>query len=384
MASKYRLLHVIDHLGSGGAQESIVNYLKYGQRQLFQPEVAALHGFGHYWQVYRSWGVPVYSLVPYQAAAPAVPLIMARLWGLLRRNRYAIMHCHTLAANIVATTTAALGRVPLRINHDRTNEEVRYRNRSMLWLDTLGNSLATHIIAGSSSIRTFLCREEKLPADKITVIYNGVDLERFSPEAHGEAREKWRRALGFPPDSLVVGGVGRLHPQKDFHTFIEVAAGVSARIPEAVFVIAGDGPDRAALEELSRKLGLAARVKFLGFVKEMPELYRALDLLLFTSRYEGTCLTVLEALAMGLPLVCSQVDGPAELLKSGREALLVPPGQKELFVEEVCRVLQDRSFAQGLAQAGQAKVRGHHSVKAVIQRVEAFYLQCLEGIEHPG
>jgi len=379
VASKYRLLHVIDHLGSGGSQESVVNLVKYCRRELFQPEVATLHGFGHYWDVLRPYGIPLYSLAPRWYRRAAIPLILGRLFRLLAQNRYDIVHCHTYGPNVLATTMAALCRVPLRINHDRTHDDLRYRYQSLRWLDFLGNSLATCVLAGSKSLRNFLCYEEKVPEAKVKVMYNGVDLERFTPKAAPASREKWRQLLGLPADSLLVGGVGRLHYQKDFPLFLKVAAEVSAIIPQAVFVIAGDGEDRDALEELSRELGISPRVHFLGFVKEMPELYEALDLVLFPTRFEGTSLTTLEALAMGVPLVCSRVDGPAEILDDGREAMLVPLGDKEGFVQAVCRLLRDRDFARQLARAGQEKVRRRHSVQAVVGRIEDLYLQYLEG-----
>jgi len=221
---------------------------------------------------------------------------------------------------------------------------------------------------------------EKVLEDKVTVMYNDIDLERFSPGADDHlARERCRQALGLPSDALVVGGVGRLHYQKNYPLFLEVAAKVSAVIPQAVFVIAGEGPDRAALEELSWQLGIDSKVRFLGFVEKMRELYLALDLLLFTTRFEGTCLTVLEALAMGVPVVCTQVDGPAEILEDGREAILVPLGEQERFVQEVCRLLQDRDVARHLARTGQDKVRRDHSIQAVTRQIEALYLQHLGG-----
>ena len=378
MAPPYRLLHVIDHLGSGGAQEAVCHLVKYGRRRYFQPEVVALHGFGHYFEVLRGWGVPVYSLAPHRVAKLAVPLMVPRLLGLLARNRYDMVHCHLFGANLLGNSLAALCRVPVRLTHDQTNDDLRHRSFLYRHLDIQANRLAHHIVAVSSSIRTFLCEKEGIPADKVTVIYNAVDLERFTPEAPGPGREKWRQAWGLPAEALVVGGIGRLHYQKNFTLFLEVAAEVSAKIPEAVFVIAGEGPDRAALEEMSRKLGLSSRVRFLGFVKEMPELYQNLDVLLLTSHFEGTPLTVLEALAMGVPVVASRVDGVAEVLQNGRDACLAPPGRRDLFVGEVCRVLRDRALGQRLALAGQETVRRRHSAAAMVRQVEDLYLQLLE------
>jgi glycosyltransferase involved in cell wall biosynthesis len=376
--TKYRILHIIDHLGTGGAQELLCHLIKYGQRGLFQPEVVALHGFGHYWEVLRSWGVPVYTLSPHKAAATAVPLIAARLFHLLKQRCYDVVHGHLMGANILGTSLAAMCRVPVRFIQDNTYEETRYRRFALRWLDTGAHRFAHHTIAVSSSIRNFLCREEKLPAHKISVIYPGIDLALFTPAGDPQVRDNVRTTWDIPKNAVVVGGVGRLHYQKNFPFFLKVAQQVMAQIPQAVFVIAGDGPERAALEELSRKLGIAPRVRFLGFVKELRELYLALDLLLFPSRFEGTPLTVLGALAMEVPVVASRVDGIAELLEDGQDACLLPLDRQDLFVQEVCRLLQDRSLSRRLARSGREKVQRNYSAEAFVGQVEGLYLKCLE------
>ena len=380
---RYRILHVIDHLGSGGAQETVCQLVKYGQKQRFEQEVVALHGFGHYWEVLRAGGVPVHSLVPYDFARAAVPFIFFRLFQFLARNRYDVVHSHLIGANVLAAPLAALYRVPVRFTHDQTNDDVRQRSFVHRYLDTLANRLNHHVIAVSSSIRTFLCRQEGVSSQKISVIYNAVDLQRFSPDKDPKAQARLRQKLGLPEDALIVGGVGRLHYQKNYPLFLEVAAEVCARLPQAFFVIAGEGPDWAALEDLSRKLGVASRVRFLGFVKEMPELYQSLDLLLLTSHFEGTPLTVLEAMAMGLPVVASQVDGVAEVLADREDGLLVPPGRGDLFVEGICQVLQDRSLWRQLSRAGREKAQQRYSAEAMVRQVEALYLQYLEGKRVP-
>jgi glycosyltransferase involved in cell wall biosynthesis len=376
--ARYRILHVIDHLGSGGAQEVVCQLVKYCQIEHFQPEVVALHGFGHYWEVLSSWGVPVHTLVPWGFRRAAIPFIFLRLLSLLAHNRYDIVHTHLIGSNLLAAPLAALYRVPVRLTHDQTHDDVRDCSSIHRWLDSLANRLNHRVIAVSSSIRTFLCQKEKVSADKISVIYNSVDLKRFShnnhPRARAEARQKWE----LPVDALVVGGVGRLHYQKNFPFFLELAVEVCNRFPQALFVIAGEGPERVALEEISQKLGIASRVRFLGFVGDMPELYQSLDLLLLTSHFEGTPLTVLEAMAMGVPVVASQVDGAAEILEDGRDGCLAPPGNREVFVEKVCRVLQDRAFWERLSRAGREKAERHYSAAAMVRQVEALYLRLLE------
>ena len=210
------------------------------------------------------------------------------------------------------------------------------------------------------------------------MIYNSVDLERFTPREEPGVKAAARQKFGLPADALIVGGVGRLHYQKNFPLFLQVAAEVRARLPEVMFVIAGEGPERAALEDLSRGLGLADRVRFLGFVKEMPELYQGLDLLLLTSHFEGTPLTVLEAMAMGVPVVASRVDGVLEVVEDGRDGILAAPGDQDRFVDGVCRVLSDRDLRQRLSLKAQEKARRDYSAEAMVRRVEALYLKYLK------
>jgi glycosyltransferase involved in cell wall biosynthesis len=308
MKSPYRVLHVIDHLGSGGAQEIICQLVKYSHPGLFHPEVLALRSRGYYMELLRSWGVPVYSLFPedhkmFKCPGGLSSLLVSKLFLFLTERRYDLVHTHLLWSNMFATPMAALCRVPVRFNHDQAFDFTRYRSVGNRGLRAVSNRLAHHIIAGSESIRNFLCRAEKVPPAKVSIIYNSVDLEQLNPAIGVGEKELWRRTWGIPQDALVVGGIGRLDPQKNFPLFLEVAAELSVQFPQAMFVIAGDGNQREHLEDLARKLGIGQKVRFLGFVKELRELYLSMNLLLFPSLFEGTPLTIFGALAMGLPVV---------------------------------------------------------------------------------
>ena len=384
----YRILHVIDHLGTGGAQEVVCQLVKYSQRELFQPEVLSLRGLGHYWEILRDWGIPVHCLFPHDLENFNLFLgldghMFTRMYLFLRQNHYDVVHSHLLWSTMTATPVAAWLKVPLRVNHEQVYDferhalgnEIILGNRRMR---NLSNRLCHHIIAGSDSIRNFAYQVEKVPPEKVSLIYNGVDLELLNPKRGKGERQKWRRTWGIPKDVLVVGGIGRLSPQKNFPLFLEIAAEVSVRFPQALFVIAGDGEDRESLENLARNLGIHEKVRFLGFVKELRELYLSMDLLLFPSLFEGTPLTIFGALAMGLPVVASRVDGIAETLQDGRDALLVPPDNKELFVDQVCHLLQDPKLAQQLARTGQETVYHHYSAEAMVRQVEELYLELLE------
>jgi len=217
-----------------------------------------------------------------------------------------------------------------------------------------------------------------VPADKITIIYNGVDLERFQAAPDSSTRATWRHIWGLPENTPVVAGVGRLRQQKNFPLFLRVAREVLREIPQAGFVIAGEGPEKQDLEILAQDLGIASQVHFLGYVSDMTELYAGVDLLLMTSLSEGTPLTVLEAMAMGVPVVATRVDGMAEVLEDAVDAFLVSPGDLSALAHRTCRLLQDQALAQRFSQAGREKVRGHYSAVSMTQHLENIYLKFLQ------
>ena len=304
------------------------------------------------------------------------PLYLSNLVSLLHRGRFDLAHCHLIAANLIAKPLAYLCGVPVLFNHDQCNDVFRYRNKGRLWLDRLTNRFTDQIIAVSQSTRNFLLDWEKIPPHKVALIYNAVDLERFFPGSE-EQRLEYRRQFGLPETAKVVLGAGRLQAQKNFPGFLEAAVSLSRLLPEVRFVIAGDGPDRTSLENLAQGLGLADRVKFLGFVTKMRELYLASDVLFFPSFFEGTPMTVLEAMASGLPIVASEIDGTAEILTDGVDALLAPAEQNQIFVQRLATILQDQPLARRLAEQALGKVREHYGAPAMVREVENLYLKHL-------
>jgi glycosyltransferase involved in cell wall biosynthesis len=187
----------------------------------------------------------------------------------------------------------------------------------------------------------------------------------------------------LPPDAFVVAGIGRLVPQKNFSLFLDVAAAVLARNPRAFFVIAGTGHEEGTLRESARRLGIESRLRFLGYVAAMPELYPAIDMLLLTSLYEGLPITILEAMASGTVIVSSRLDGVAEILLDRVDSALVPSGDIAAFTARVCELIDQPSLAARYAQAALEKVRAHYSAQSMARSVEAVYSAYLPGRAGP-
>ncbi len=366
MPAPKRILHVIDSFDLGGAQEALVNLIACADREKFAPEVATMHGRGVYWEKFRALGVPVHSLSPHKF----VPLYFWNLLRLLLTRDYDIVHCHLLAANLVAKPLAALVGVPVRFNHDQANDEYRHRQKLRLALDKFANRFSTHICAVSASIVEFLVKHEGVPREKISLVHNAIDLRRFTP-APGR-RAKLRREWRLPPDAPVVAGIGRLNYQKNFALFLEVAAEIAPSHPNAIFVIAGTGPEERALRKSA-----GTNVRFLGFVAETARLYDAVDFLLMPSRFEGLPMALLEAMAMRVPVVASRLDGISEVIVDGMDGMLATPSFKDEFVAHLRTLLDEPTCAAQLAERAFQKVTAHFSAERMTREVEALYTRYL-------
>jgi glycosyltransferase involved in cell wall biosynthesis len=361
-----RVLHIIDSLHLGGAQEVVLNLATCGSAR-FRHEVATMHGHGIYWERLRQAGVKVHSLSPHKL----LPFYIASIPWRLLADKPDILHCHLIPSNIIAKPLGALLGVPVVINHDHTNDTRRSDGRLLLALDRFSNRFASHIVAVSASCRDFLITRESIPANDVTLVPNAIDLRRFSPAS--ARRDMARLELGLPASTRVVAGVGRLNPQKNFALFLDIAAQLAPRFPDLHFLLAGDGPEEKMLREKAAALGIADRVTFSGYVADTRLVYLAADVLLMPSRYEGLPMTLLEAMAMGLPVVASQLDGIAEVIGDGREGFLVPSDDASLFVERTAALLQDVELSSRIAQNARAKIEASFSVERMTSAVEEIY-----------
>lgn len=361
-----RVLHVIDSLHLGGAQEVVLNLATCGSPR-FQHEVATLHGHGIYWHRLREAGVKVHSLSPHKY----LPLYLGTLPALLLARRPDILHCHLIPSNIIAKPLGALLGVPLILNHDHTNDPQRIDNKLLLSLDKTTNRFAHHIIAVAAACRDFLIQHESLPPQKITLVPNAIDLRRFAP---GKAdRAESRNKFGLPTDAKVIAGVGRLNPQKNFSLFLDIAAELAPGFPELRFLLAGEGPEESVLHEKAHALGLADRIVFAGYVADTRQVYAAADILLMPSRFEGLPMTLLEAMAMGLPVVASKLDGIAEVIEDGHEGFLIKSNDTQGFVNRCSALLENLAKSSELAANARAKIESHFSVERMTSAVEAIY-----------
>jgi glycosyltransferase involved in cell wall biosynthesis len=362
--AKVRVLHVIDSFDLGGGQTALLNLIRASNRERFEPEVACMHGRGVFWDEFEALGIRVHSLSPRKQ----VPLYVPKLAQIILTRRPLIVHCHLFGSNWIAKPLATILGVRVRVNHDQCNDGLRHEKTLLRWLDAATNLMSSHICAVSGSTRDFLVQRESVDPGRVSLVYNGIDLERYKPRGP--------RVRG---DAFVVTGVGRLHPQKNFSLFLDVAAELLRRELPMRFNIAGTGPEEEMLRKRCESLGITRHVHFLGHVKDTASLYSASDALLMTSKFEGTPLTMLEAMAMRLPIVAPRLDGIAEILKDGTDALLIESEQAGRYADAIARLYKEPDLGRQLAAEADRNVRANFSAQAMAASVERIYERCLFG-----
>jgi glycosyltransferase involved in cell wall biosynthesis len=237
------------------------------------------------------------------------------------------------------------------------------------WPDGIGrlNRMLTPItdsfIAVAASHGQFLAKNLGVDSSRVAVIPNGVDTQRFAPFADAAAV---RRELGIGPTAPVVGLVAALRPEKNHELFLEMAARVVAALPDAQFLLIGDGPCRAALEHRAAELGVAEHVQFLGSRHDVPRLLAALDVFALTSHIEANPVSILEAMSVGKPVVATNVGSIHEAVAEGRTGFLVTPGDAYQMADRILRLLHDPLRAQAMGAAAREAVVSQWSIEAMV------------------
>ena len=295
---------------------------------------------------------------------------LRRLIHLLRELRPEVVHLHSAHAHSLGALAARVVKTPVVVASKRTDFAPRpgrlNRLRYQRWVD--------RVIAISEGARQAVINSGISP-EAVVTIHSSVDCARFRP-AHD--RSAARAALGLSDHELIVGSVGELIPRKGHHLLLAAAPTVLQAAPHTRFVICGAGPQRAHLEHQADTLGAAERVIFTGFRQEAEQVLSAFDLFAFPSLEEGLGVALLEALAVGLPVVASAVGGIPEAVADGVNGLLVPPGDSAQLAAAIIRLAGDPLLRERLSAAARETALSRFSREVMISRTEELYRRLLE------
>lgn len=331
----------------------------------------------------RDAGVSVHEV----AAAGGLFGWPRRLWSLyrvLRRYRGGILHLNLTGPHagellLLAGRLAGVRRI-VRTEHQPSE---RPPSRIERWRMKLRDRAMDRIICVSrANLRHFtddLGRDRR----KFAVVYNSVDTSLFEPARSD--RDARRRSLGLHDADLAVGMVARLaEERKGAAKFLQMAALIRDQAPRARFLVAGDGPLRASLEALAGGLGIADRCLFLGASGDVPELLAALDVFVMPSLWEGGPITVIEAMAAGLPIAATRVGMVDEVLADGEDGLLVEPGDVDALAAATLSLLEDSAAAREMARRAREKALAGFGEDAMVNNMLRVYHGLWQAASVPG
>jgi glycosyltransferase involved in cell wall biosynthesis len=305
-----------------------------------------------------------------------------RLVAILRRQRPHIVETHTAKAGFVGRLAAWLAGVPIVLHVFHGHVFYGYfgplQTRTFIHIERALARLTDRVITISPAQRHDIVHVYHIaPPQKVLVVPLGLELGPLVA-ARQKDDGRFRAGLGIPADVPLVGYVGRLAAVKNPSLWVGVACRVLQRVPQARFVLVGDGELRPDVERQIADLGLAGRVILAGWQRDMPSVYAALDVLTLTSLNEGTSVTAIEALAAGVPVVATAVGGMADVVADGRTGLLAPSGDVTALSAAVAGLLQAPERGWSLAQAGQRDVTARFGIERLVRDMESLYVALLE------
>lgn len=362
---RIRVVELLATGTNGGAQEHVLNLVSRIDRDRYDVTVCSLTPGAAVRRLERH-GIEV-CVIETPDDEAAVEAVAARLAAL----RADVVHGHMYRAEIVGTLAAdrvastGLPR-PLVVN---TVHSSRIRSgEDQALLRTL-TSRMDQVIAVSTAIVRKL-HEEGRDTAPVSLIYNGVDLERYD---HTAPCCTLGEEYGFPEGTPIVGVVARLEPEKGHPTLLEAWPAVLAEVPAARLLVVGEGSRHEALAAQAAELGISASVIFTGRRDDVPSVTAALDVAVLPSYREAQGLTILEAMALSRPVVASDVGGIPEMIEDGVTGLLVPPHDPAALAAAIVRLLRDHPLADTLGRAGHDLVHDRFCVELMVRATETIY-----------
>lgn len=348
-------------------------------------EVTGISAPGPYAAAFATCGLRHISVPMTRKLTPWADLAsLWRLYQVMCRERFTIVHTHTPKAGLLGQLAARLAGVPIIVNtvhgfyfHEHMHPSMR---RFYITLEKLAARCSDLILSQNvedceTALREAICRGEK-----IKLLGNGIDLTQFNPERISPTDQlECRQKIGIPAGAPVVGFVGRLAARrKGFLDFLSAAKQIAEQRPDVRFLIVGgadQGKSDAVDPSVASEFGIADRCRFLGFrpSAELPVLYRTMSVLVLPSLFEGVPRVVMEASAMGVPCIVTDVKGNREAVVNERNGLLVPLGDVRALATSIWRILSEPEMAKRMSREARRMAAERFDERMVFEKIKAEY-----------
>lgn len=362
----------------GGTEISTMLLLKYMDRKKFNP-FFVLQGEGPYYDRLVELDVRVIIMPLNQLKFASLSGYIKTVWKLtqtIRKYGIELVVCTLAPCNQYGLPAARLNRIPIVCHTRNLIPDFRSFWRTFLHFPDvlIANSKAT-----AESYSSFIRKHQR-----VEVVYNGVDIQEYSPSTNGSLVRK-RYRIGY--EKFLIGMIGRISRPKRQDVFIKAMSEVIKVCPDVYALIVGDTKiDRSEdylkeLQVMVKDLGLADNVIFTGFMKDVNELYASLDLLVLSSQTEGFCRVLIEAMAMGKAVVATMVGGVVEIVENGITGLLIPPNDVSSLTKAIIAMYEGKEQAIRMGKAGRRRVENMFSIEKNVEETQNVYMKVLHGFQ---
>ena len=354
---KKNILVILLSLEIGGMEQLVSDLIISLNKDRYNIKVLCIHTLGPIAEELKVHGIVVKKI---EAMIPLVSFLFPySIIKEIREFNTDIIHVHSGCWHKAAMAGWLSG-----INKIIYTEHGRYypESNKLVLLDKLFSRITSNIVTVSQNLATYMHEVVGIREDKISVILNGINVEKFV-QSRNLIRLEARR----------VGIIARLAPVKDIGTLLRAMRIVIDKFPDVELDIVGDGPERTPLEDLTKELNLANSVKFLGFRRDIAEILLPLDIFVLSSISEGTSITLLEAMAAGKPVVVTNVGGNPAIIDNGVNGFLVPPRDPERMADAIIRLIEESETGRKMGEANIRKVENKFSIHAMARQYEQVY-----------
>jgi glycosyltransferase involved in cell wall biosynthesis len=364
-APKIKVLHLFVTLPVGGAEDLLAGIITGLDPARFIPEVACLGQAGPVGEELRRQGQAVFHL-GLDIKKDSLFRIVHKLREFLKERQPQILHTHLYHPNLYGRL-AGLGLGLKGMVASVHNAYTRVKFHRCLWNNVLGR-MTDRILVSSSQVYQDVRRYDRIPASKILLLPYGIRMSELNLPLDKTAAKAELGISGF-----CLGTIGRLEEQKGQEFLLAAIPEISRHIPDLQVIIIGDGRLRSKLENQVRTLGIQELVHFLGTRRDLPQLYRAMDIFVLPSLWEGLPLVLLKAMAAGLPVIATRVSGAEDIIADGENGRLIPPRQPEALARAVIDLHARPELWPVWGQQARETIRRTYSLEAMLTRLQLLY-----------
>ncbi len=364
---RVNLLYIIEGGLVGGAEKILVTVIKKIDKTRYRVKACLLKPSDVLEDELKTLGVPIFVLN--MTGKWDIPSI-CRLMFFMRREKIDIVHSSLYASNTAGRIAAILARVPAIIAWE--HGEIFTKNAGHCRVDRVLAKFTNCILTCSKVAKEEIIRKERIPSNKIRVIYNCVDLDRFNVSK--DTSKATRRDLGVASDEILIGNAGALANEvKGQGYLIRAMPQIIKKFPKAKLLLAGEGPSKSDYIQATKRLNISDKVIFTGFRRDIPEVMSTLDLYVSSSIYETLPISIIEAMYLRKPVVTTDVGGVSEVVIDNETGRLIPAKDVDALADAITSLLSDQDQMRRMGEAGLKRVKEKFSPALIIKEIEKLY-----------